>query len=270
MKPVTYRSPLRYPGGKYRARKILMDYVPEGTSHVVSPFVGGASFELALTEKEIKVSAYDGFTLLSSFWECLTEDAEKLSSAIRETPDVQPGLFKEMQTTLKGFTHGESIPENRKFSLAAQFFIVNRCSYSGATLSGGYSKESARTRYTPSSVDRIERFHNPLLSVSEALFETVLGRIDDSVDLLFLDPPYMLEGTKNRLYGIGGDLHKEFNHERLHELTVSSGKPFILTYNNTPEVHDLWKGYTTHEAQWAYGMNTSKKSSELIITNIKE
>jgi hypothetical protein len=37
---------------------------------------------------------------------------------------------------------------------AIQFFILNRCSFSGSTLSGGFSQEASNGRFTP-SIDRI-------------------------------------------------------------------------------------------------------------------
>ena len=36
------------------------------------------------------------------------------------------------------------------------YFIINRCSFSGSTLSGGFSLESASKRFTKSSINKIE------------------------------------------------------------------------------------------------------------------
>ena len=40
---------------------------------------------------------------------------------------------------------------------AENYFIINRCSFSGSTLSGGFSLESSKKRFTPSSIDRVEK-----------------------------------------------------------------------------------------------------------------
>lgn len=37
------------------------------------------------------------------------------------------------------------------------YFIINRCSFSGATLSGGFSLESSQKRFTTSSIERIKK-----------------------------------------------------------------------------------------------------------------
>ena len=84
--------------------------------------------------------------------------------------------------------------------------------------------------------------------------------------MMFLDPPYYLE-SKSRLYGDRGDHHQGFDHEGLYRAVKRSGVPFVATYNDHPHVRDMWDEYTIEPAEWSYGMNASKKSSEIIIHN---
>jgi DNA adenine methylase len=35
-----------------------------------------------------------------------------------------------------------------------QYFIINKCSFSGSTLSGGYSQEASNKRFTQSSINK--------------------------------------------------------------------------------------------------------------------
>lgn len=271
------RSPLRYPGGKFRARKILNEYMPEGTKKVLSPFFGGGSFELHLNSQGIEVVGYDNFWLLANFWKHLLANPQNIASdAHKYLGAVDKELFKNFQQELKDYVPaqentGSGENEQELQELATKFFIVNRCSFSGATLSGGFSKSASETRFTQSIVDKLESFGNPLLTVNHGSFEdTLLSQsVCQDVDLLFLDPPYLLDNHKNKLYGKNGDMHRGFNHEGLRDEVEKTQKPFILTYNNCDEVKELWDGYATHPAEWSYGMNQSKKSSELIITNIK-
>ena len=39
---------------------------------------------------------------------------------------------------------------------AFYYFIINRCSFSGATLSGGFSDEASKKRFTASSISKIK------------------------------------------------------------------------------------------------------------------
>lgn len=275
VKKQAFTSPLRYPGGKFRARKILDEYIPEGTEKVLAPFFGGGSFELFLNNRGVGVVAYDNFWLLANFWEQLLASPAEIASMIRpHLGGVDKEVFKSYQQELKDYNHEETSnpPANELKDLAVKFFIVNRCSFSGATLSGGFSKSASETRFTESIVNKLETFDNPLLSVAHGDFEQTIKShsTDPEIDLLFLDPPYMLEEQKNKLYGKNGDMHRGFDHETLKTSVEDTGKPFVLTYNNCDEVKDLWGDYTINEAQWSYGMNQSKKSSELIITNINK
>ena len=44
-------SPLRYPGGKNRAIKAIYSIIPQSERKLCSPFLGGASIELACTTR---------------------------------------------------------------------------------------------------------------------------------------------------------------------------------------------------------------------------
>lgn len=68
---ISLTTPLVYFGGKVRAITRLMPYLPSGTTEVVSPFIGGGSFELAITGKGIRVHGYDAFPPLVNFWQKL-------------------------------------------------------------------------------------------------------------------------------------------------------------------------------------------------------
>lgn len=87
---------------------------------------------------------------------------------------------------------------------AIQYFIINRCSFSGAPLSGGFSLESSQKRYMPSSVDRIEHLDFDRSKFYNLDFEPFMESYFREGSLLFLDPPYYLENS--RLYGTNGDL----------------------------------------------------------------
>lgn len=264
---------LRYPGGKYRARKIISSIIPDNTSRVLSPFAGGASVELFLTSKGICVDCYDGYDLLANFWKHVLENPQELSSYLYDhLGKIDKHAFLDMQSNLKS-AHNADISKNEESHLAELFFVVNRCSFSGTTLSGGFSQESSIKRFTKSSIDRIASFYNPLFTYQHGYYEDILQDKEKVEDygLLLLDPPYLLKNKKSdgvsALYGVSGDMHKYFDHEHFRDCVVDTKTPFILTYNNVDEVKELWKEYNIYPAQWSYGMNSSKKSSEIIITN---
>lgn len=263
---------IRYPGGKSRAVKILSPMVLPKHGTILSPFFGGGSLELDWVNKGHRVIGYDGFPVLSNFWNVVLSDPEGLANLVEPwLGRIDSPTFSSKREGLKKLDSWDKVVAHGRLVAAADFYIVNRCSFSGTTLSGGFSKESAKSRFTQSGVDRLRKFKNDnkdeLLSVDHGLFESTLVDIPDEVDLLFLDPPYLLGEHKNNLYGVGGDLHDSFNHVLLRELVEASGKDFLLTYNDCPTIRDLWSGYGIREAEWSYGMNKTKKSSEIIVTN---
>ena len=81
--------------------------------------------------------------------------------------------------------------------------------------------------------------------------------------MIFLDPPYYLEKAST-LYGNNGDMHDTFDHDRLYKC-LSKKKNWFMTYNNCDHIKNIYKDFTIIETNWSYGMNKSKKSSEIVI-----
>ena len=261
------KSPLRYPGGKTRACKILDELFLENFDKnkiktIISPFFGGGSFEFFLQNKyNFHIKGNDKFTPLYNFWNvCKSERKKEL---VKKLFDVVSKITKE------DFLHYRSniIEENDLLQSAFEYFIINRCSFSGATLSGGFSKEASKKRFTKSSIDRIQNLDLSKFEISNLDFEDFIKNNGNENELLFLDPPYYL-GVGSKLYGKNGDLHENFDHLKLYEC-LKNQKKWIMTYNNCDYIRNLYKDYTIIETSWKYGMNKSKKSSEIVILSKK-
>ena len=97
-------------------------------------------------------------------------------------------------------------------------------------------------------------------------FEEFITNYYNDKTLMFLDPPYYL-GSKSKLYGNGGDMHEAFDHDRLFK-TLKNKNNWIMTYNNCEYIKKMYKDYVILETSWSYGMNKSKKSSEIVIIKI--
>jgi DNA adenine methylase len=145
------------------------------------------------------------------------------------------------------------------------YFIINRCSFSGATLSGGYSLEASKKIFTISSIDRIKQLNLKYFDIYNFDFEDFINqnKKNKNKNLIFLDPPYYLE-KKSKLYGNNGDMHENFDHLKLHKCLIKQ-KNWIMTYNNCNYIKNLYSNFKIIETKWSYGMNKSKKSSEIVI-----
>lgn len=251
------KSPLRYPGGKTRACKTLDEIINEkgfDKSVVISPFFGGGSFEFFLCNKYgSKLIVNDKFKPLISFWKSVQTRKVELCSELRKLLNVvSKSIFSTMRDTI--------MEDTDDFIQGYKYFVINRCSFSGATLSGGFSAESSKKRFTESSIKRTEDLNLNDVEFHNLDFETFLK---GKKGLIFLDPPYYLNENSN-LYGKNGDMHENFNHEKLFQV-LKKRKNWIMTYNNCDYIRDLYKNYEIREVKWSYGMNTSKESSEIVI-----
>ena len=256
------KSPLRYPGGKTRACRTLDIILKEHFDisqfdNFVSPFFGGGSFEFHIQNNyKLNIIANDKFTPLYNFWNICKTDKENLCKELTKKIDL---IDKQEFTCLRE----KIIEENNKLNQSIMFFIINRCSFSGATLSGGFSLEASKKRFTKSSIDTIEKLNLSRFDIYNLDFEEFINTNQAKKNLLFLDPPYYLEKAST-LYGNNGDMHNTFDHNKLYNC-LSTKHNWIMTYNNCDYIKNLYKDFKIIETSWSYGMNKSKKSSEIVI-----
>ncbi|MCW5908547.1 MAG: DNA adenine methylase [Chitinophagales bacterium] len=152
------RSPLRYPGGKTRGVEFITRFFPKNLDKLLSPFLGGGSIELATASKGTKVYGYDMFSPLVEFWQCLTTQPKELAEEVEKYFPLSKSDFYQLQQTQTKF--------KTKLERAAVYYVLNRSSFSGATLSGGMSPE--HPRFTETSIERLRLFYNPNIKVQKA------------------------------------------------------------------------------------------------------
>jgi DNA adenine methylase len=262
MNNITNKSPLRYPGGKTRACKTLENILKEHFDinefdNFVSPFFGGGSFEFHIQNNyNLNIIANDKFAPLYNFWNICKIDKENLCKDLTKKIDL---IDKEEFTCLRE----KIMKENNKLSQSIMYFIINRCSFSGATLSGGFSLEASKKRFTKSSIDRINKLDLTMFDIHNLDFEEFINTNENKKNLMFLDPPYYLKEAST-LYGNNGDMHDTFDHNKLYKC-LSTKQNWFMTYNNCEYIKQLYKDYKIIETSWSYGMNKSKKSSEIVI-----
>ena len=247
-------SGLRYPGGKTRAVKILSKYIPDDTMKVVSPFLGGGSFEIHLAKKGIAVRGYDILEPLVAYWKALLDHPDDLRAEVSTMHPITQEQFKQYQETLKTNAQPDELKR------AALFFVLNRSSFSGTTMSGGFSKEAGSKRFTQSSIDRIKQYPwGEHMQVELGSFEDTIAHADPE-SVIFADPPYVLA---KKLYGVNGE-GQNIDHTALRDCIVKH-KRWLITYDDCPLVRELYKDHVLIPVSWAYGMNASKSSKEILI-----
>lgn len=241
------KSPLRYPGGKARAVNILLHLIPSSIDILVSPFFGGGSLEIAAAHFGVRVLGFDVFDPLVDFWTELLGNQGQLADEVQKYYPLAKESFYELQ---------KSYPTTR-IERAVQFYVLNRSSFSGATLSGGMSP--GHPRFNQASIDYLRNFCEPNLSVQKQDYK--LTFFYDTINFMYLDPPYLIQSS---LYGRNGNTHKGFDHQGLWKLLTGRSN-WILSYNNCEEIREMYKNFRMLFPKWKYGMSSDKYSKEVLI-----
>lgn len=289
------RPLLRYPGGKFRGAKKIFEFIPADTKEICSPFLGGGSVELLCANNGMKVYGYDKFLPLVDFWDCLIKKPDELAQLVagwwstgtmefvkektvkgRVIPSKWvAGLSKDYEKKDPITKKHENYrklkeellsPEPSQLERAALFYVINRTSFSGSALSGGITL--GNPRFTESSVQRILEFKdaNKTKNITVECLDFTKSIEKNKQKLMYLDPPYWLE---SKLYGEKGDLNfQEKDHLVLFEI-LTKIKKWVLSYNDSKKVREIYHDYRIVPMEWAYGMKnyngpTKNKKGEKI------
>ena len=264
------KSPLRYPGGKSRAIRQIMRHVPATAQEYREPFVGGGSVFLAMKSlfgRRIRRYCINDLNHdLYCFWKYARDKNSELAAAAQTFKDAYAD-GRELWRFLKAEGNMAS-----DFERAVRFFILNRITFSGVVDSGGYSQSAFERRFTQSSIDRLAQLGTMLqgVEICHGDYEPRLHAAGSDV-FIFLDPPYW-SATDSRLYGAGGELHTSFDHERFAETMRRCGHQWLITYDDSPFIRDLFSFADIIEWSLQYGMNNYKQGKaergrELFIKN---
>ncbi len=261
------KSPLRYPGGKSRAIKFITPLIPEFKEYR-EPFVGGGSVFVYLKQKypNRRFWINDIYENLYHFWKQLQQNPEKLIHQIqywKDNSEIGKDLHKYLIENIDSFDN---------LNKAAAFFVFNRITFSGTTESGGFSNAAFNKRFTQSSIKRVKQLSWILskTKITNLDYQRVLEAEGEKV-FIFLDPPYY-SATKSALYGKNGNLHKIFNHERFAEVLKNTKHKWLITYDDSEYIRDLFSFGNIKEWNLTYGMrnvgdNGNQKGKELFISN---
>jgi DNA adenine methylase len=101
-------------------------------------------------------------------------------------------------------------------------------------------------------------------------YEEVVKKAGENV-FIFLDPPYY-SATKSALYGKNGNLHKSFDHRRFANAMKNCSHKWLITYDDSEYIRDLFSFATIIPWNLTYGMrniteHSDQTGKELFISN---
>ena len=270
----SYKTPLRYPGGKSRALSKIFQFAPDLTKvkQYREPFLGGGSVALEMSKRYplMDIWVNDLYEPLYNFWCVLQHDVDELYETLYDlksvycNQDAARCLFDAMKEAI----NNKDITDVER---AVAFYVVNKCSFSGLTESSSCSAQASDSNFSMNGINKLIEYSHMIESwtITNLSYEELLT--DDKDIFLYLDPPYDI---KDNLYGKSGDMHKRFDHDDFAKQCDHHTSPMLISYNSDQIVKDRFEEWSVSEFAHTYTMrsvgcyNTEQASrKELVLLN---
>lgn len=247
-------SPFRYAGGKFYARKLILEQLPEHDFYI-EPFAGGASIFFA----KPKVS--------TNWLNDIDEELINCLITIRDNVEELINFLDGIPATkeLHGYYKNEFQPQNN-LERAGRWYYLNRTSYSGImnmrNCYWGYGeKYSMRPENWPRHLRKCSsKLQNVI--ITNLTYHEVIDQAPDGA-FLFVDPPYF-NADQDKFYTHSFTRNTHYELEEVLRQNADRLK-FLITYDNTQEVRDMYWWCNTLDKEWNYTISRTddqKKKTE--------
>ena len=272
----SYKTPLRYPGGKSRALSKLFQYIPDLKDYTDyhEPFLGGGSVALEVTKRYplLNIWVNDLYEPLYNFWRELQDNGDEIKNILLQLKQRHPdhGSAKQLFLDAKKYLE-KDIEETERIHRAVSFYVVNKCSFSGLTESSSFSKQASDSNFSLAGIERLGEYQRLIKNwkITNLSYEQLLS--DKKSTFTYLDPPYEIGSN---LYGKRGNMHKGFDHDAFALNCDRFIGRQLISYNSSQLIRDRFYGWTTAEFAHTYTMrsvgsyNTDQASrKELVLLN---
>ncbi len=258
------KSPLRYPGGKFYALKHIMPYI-ECVEHdeYREPFLGGGSVFFAKDKAKYNILNDLESDIMDFYRAILDDEMRGRLIALLEKEEASRERHSEVK---------QMRPQN-DLERAFRTYYLNRTSYCGIinAPAWGYAKGKSSPpknwgKFIESAAAKLDQTELYSLDYTDIFKMPAKGK----KVLMYLDPPYY-HADQRRAYT------KPFTPEDHIRLAASlEGCPYLfcLSYDDCPEVRELYQWANIYDVSWLYNTDNKpgekrKACRELIITNYK-
>ena len=258
------KTPFRYPGGKYYALKYLLPYIEQiPHDEYREPFVGGGSVFFGKPKvKENWINDIDT-ELVNIYASFQSKELHKKLIKRFKKEVANPIRYKEVK----------NLNPKNELEKAFRYYYLNRTSYSGKMISASWGYREKRSIPPDRWSEVVEPAHEKLsgTKITNLDFEKLIAKPSKNKVLIYVDPPYFLP-LKKKHYTNG--FTKE-DHLRLMKLLMKTDHSFILSYEDCPEVRELYSWANIYELAFPYRVQDSNTSNskrkaglEVIISNV--
>ncbi|GAB62071.1 MAG: DNA adenine methylase [Candidatus Jettenia sp.] len=256
-------SPFRYAGGKFYARKLILQHIPPH-KHYIEPFAGGASIFFA-KKKVLHNQLNDLDKELINVYKAIRDYPDKLILFLTKQP---PEVSRIPQNLITNINIGDTLPATKELHFffkkefnpvddierAGRWFYLNRTSYSGImniqNMYWGYGdKYSMQPKNWAANIHRTSyKLQNVQLTSLD--FEKIIDKAPDGA-FLFIDPPYF-NADQDKFYSC---IFSKADHFRLKKCLQRNTHRLLIfvTYDNSPEIKELYSWMKEiHDKEWNY------------------
>jgi DNA adenine methylase len=264
-----FYSPLRYPGGKSKLTAYVLETMKlnnlEGAAYV-EPFAGGCAIAwyLLLNGHCRKVYINDLDPAIHAFWYSVIHHTDELCERIKNTPvtmdewHFQREIYKEKP--------------NDYLALGFATLFLNRTNRSGILKAGVIGGLQQAGQYKLDCRFNKEKLILLIRKIAARKNDISLTDIDASQFIeehirdiegkvfVNIDPPYYVQGK-----GLYQNFFEHNDHYNLYEAIKRINHPWIVTYDDTPEICGIYAEYSPEPFGLTYTAQTKCKGSEVII-----
>ncbi|WP_449221175.1 DNA adenine methylase [Tistrella mobilis] len=271
-------SPLRYPGGKsclieMTAALLRLNDLERG--HYAEPYAGGAGLALSLLYgghvSDIHINDID--PSVWAFWHCALHETDQLIDLVMNTPItidewvIQRDRYRNL--------YGHQKDKSEVLALGFSAFFLNRTNRSGiingAGVIGGLKQDGKYKidcRFNREDlcrrIKRVSKYQDRIHLTKMDAINFVI-KIDKEIpkkSLIFIDPPYFKKGSA--LYT---SFYVPDDHAEIAKKISAIRHPWVLTYDNVPEIRRLYKMHRQYEFNISYSVREKRKGSELLVAS---
>ncbi|CAH6875403.1 Site-specific DNA-methyltransferase (adenine-specific) [Vibrio chagasii] len=264
-----FYSPLRYPGGKSKLTAYVIETLKlnnlEGGAYV-EPFAGGCAIAwyLLLEGHVKKVWINDLDPAIHAFWYSVLYKTDELCNLIMATPVTIDEWHRQK------CVYSSENPDTLALGFAT--FFLNRTNRSGIIKAGVIGGLEQNGNYLLDCRYPKDKLVEKVQAIAERRSDIVLTNLDathfieeylpniDGKCLVNVDPPYYVKGK-----GLYQNFFVHDDHYRLYESVKRMQQPWIVTYDDTPEICGIYAEFEPQHFGLTYTAQTKKKGSEVII-----
>lgn len=266
-------SPLRYPGGKTSIWKMVAQILQDNSlerGHYIEPYAGGCGLALSLMFRgyvhDLHLNDLD--RSVYCFWNEILNNTDRFVKKIERTK-ITIGEWHKQRKIQQEKENADD------FELAFSSFFLNRTNRSGvlnAGVIGGLAQDGdykLDCRFNKlgliEKIRRIEKYkHRIHIYNLDALdfIKVASANLPRKSSFFCIDPPYYVKGST--LYT---NAYEPDDHAKIAKALIKLKRSWILTYDNAPEIQDLYEGMRQYNFDLNYSAATKRVGTELLVAS---